>query len=74
MAYLTYTMVFSNNNNFLLKNNIEYKWRKFMQNRKITKESIEIFFNNLNSILLQKYLSYKNIEKITALLTKLLYD
>lgn len=45
-----------------------------MQNNKIIKKSMKILFNNFNLISIQKYLSYKNINKIRALLTKLLYS
>ena len=33
-----------------------------------------MFFRNSTLALMQKYLSYKNIDKIKALLTKLSYD
>lgn len=45
-----------------------------MQASKMTKSSIKIFFNNLNLTLMEKYLSYKNLDKMRVLLTKLPYD
>ena len=44
-----------NNNSFLLKNNVEYARAKFMQDSKMTKRLIRMFFNNLNLILMQEY-------------------
>lgn len=35
---------------------------------------MNIFFNNFNLLLMQQYLSYKNIYKIRSLLIKLLYN
>lgn len=35
-----------------------------MLGNKMTKRSIEMFFNNSNLALMQKYLSYKNINEI----------
>lgn len=39
----------------------------------MTKKSIKILFHNLNLALMQEHLSYKNINKIMALLIKLSY-
>lgn len=59
---------------FLFKNNVEYIQAKFMQVSKISKGSINIFFNNSDLASIQQYLSYKNIDKIRVLLTKLSYS
>ena len=40
MAYLADTPVVLYDNGLLFKNNVEYAWAKFMQNSKMTKESI----------------------------------
>ena len=45
-----------------------------MQASKIIKKLIAIFFNNFDMVVILKYQSYKNVDKIKALLTKLLYD
>lgn len=45
-----------------------------MQDSKMTKTLIEMFFNNLNLIPRQEHLSYENIDKIKVLLIKLLYN
>lgn len=37
------------------------------------KESIKIFFNNIDLVFMQEYLSYKILNKMKTLLTKLLY-
>lgn len=44
-----------------------------MQASKMTKRSIIIFFINLNLVFMQEYLSYKNMNKMEALLIKLSY-
>lgn len=74
MVYITNMSIVINNNCFPLKNNVEYTWAKFIQASKMTKGSIEIFFRNPNLISMQKYLSYKNMNKIKVLLMELLYD
>ena len=56
------------------KNNIEYEWVKFIQTNKMTKRLMTIFFGNPTLVPIEKDLSYKNMDKIKALLTKLLYD
>ena len=48
MAYLADIPVVFNNNDLSFKNNIKYIWAKFMQDSKMTKKSIGIFFNNLD--------------------------
>ena len=48
MVYLADTPVVLNDNSLLFKNNVKYAWAKFMQDSKITKRSIEMFFNNRN--------------------------
>lgn len=40
----------------------------------MTKKLIERFFNNPNLIFIQEYASYKNMDKIKTLLSKLSYD
>ena len=44
-----------------------------MQDSKMTKGSMGMFFNNLNLIPMQEHLSFKNADKMRALLTELLY-
>ena len=44
-----------------------------MQTSKMPKRSMTMFFTNLNLALMQAHLSYKNVDKIRALLTELLY-
>lgn len=44
MKYLANTLIVLNNNCLLFKNNIEYAKTKIMQNYKMTKKSIKIFF------------------------------
>ena len=39
----------------------------------MTKESMRMFFSNLTLALLQKHLSYKNVDKMRALLKGLSY-
>lgn len=63
MAYLADTPVILNNNGFLFKNNIEYVQAKILQDRKMIKKLIEIFFNNLDLSSMQNYLYYKNMDK-----------
>lgn len=48
--------------------------RKIYANQQISKKLINIFFNNLNLILMQQYLRYKNLDKMRKLLKKLLYN
>ena len=45
-----------------------------MQTNKMTKKLMIILFTNLNLIFMQEYLSYKNVNKIRILLTKLPYN
>ena len=40
----------------------------------MTKESMKMFFNNLDLVSIWKHLSYKNIDEIKALLTELPYS
>lgn len=63
-----------NNSCFLFKNNVNYIYTKFIPINKLFKELINIFFNNPNFVLMQQYLSYKNLDKIKMLLTELLYN
>ena len=74
MAYLIDTPIVLINNGLLFKNNIEYIQAKFIQDSKITKRLIGMFFNNLDLAFMPKYLNYKNVDKMKALLTKLPYD
>ena len=74
MAYLADTPIVLNDNNLLFRNNVEYTWAKFMQDSKITKRSIEIFFNNSDLTSMQEHLSYKSIDEMKALLTELPYN
>ena len=52
------------------KNNITYK---FIQTSKMMKKLITMFFSNPTLALMREYLSYKNVDKMGALLTELLY-
>ena len=45
-----------------------------MQINKISKGSIGMFYNNLDLVPMQQYLSYKNVNKMKTLLIKLLYS
>ena len=45
-----------------------------MQASKMTKRSMTIFFNNLTLASIQEYSSYKNVDKIRALLIELPYN
>lgn len=45
-----------------------------MQDSKITKRSLRMFFNNPDLVFIQKHLIYKNVYKMKALLRELLYD
>ena len=74
MIYLADTPVVLNDNDLLIKNNVEYAWAKFMQNSKMTKESIGMFFNNPDLIPMRKHLSYKKVDEMRTLLTELLYS
>lgn len=62
------------NNCLLFKNNVKYRWAKYMQASKMSKELIYMFFDNANLALMQQYLSHKNINEIKTLLIKLSYD
>ena len=73
MVYLADTPVILNNNGLPYKNNIEYTRAKFMQDSKITKRSIGMFFNNPDLVSMRKHLSYKIIDEIKALLIELPY-
>ena len=62
--------VIFNDNGLPFKNNVEYAKAKFMQDNKMTKRSIGIFFNNPDLALIWEYLSYKSVDEMRALLTK----
>ena len=74
MAYLVDTPVVLNNNSLPFKKNFKHAWAKFMQDSKITKRSMGMFFNNLDLPPIQEYLSYKSIDEMRALLTELPYS
>ena len=61
-------------NYLLFKTNVEYKQAKFMQASKMTKRLITIFFSNPTLAPMWEHLSYKNVDKMRALLTELPYD
>lgn len=73
MIYLADIPVFLNDNNLPFKNNVEYARAKFIQNIKMTKRSVGIFFNNPDLVPIREYLSYKIVDKMRALITKLPY-
>ncbi len=73
MAYLADKPVVLNNNGLPFKNNVEYAWVKFMQDNKMTKKSMGMFFNNPDLAPMRKHLSYKNVDEMRALLTELPY-
>ena len=73
MAYLEDTQIVLNDNRLPFKNNIKYTWAKFIQDSKMIKGLMEMFFNNPDLAPIWKYLSYKNMDKIRPLLTELLY-
>ena len=50
MAYLADILVILNNNDLLFKNNVKYARAKFMQDGKMTKRSIIIFFNHFDLV------------------------
>ena len=74
MAYMADIPIEQDNNCFPFKNNVEYAWAKFMQTSKMSKGSMDMFFNNSELALMRQHLSYKNVDKMRALLTELLYD
>ena len=73
MTYLADKPIILNDNGLLFKSNVEYAWAKFMQDSKMTNRSMEMFFNNLDLAPMLEYLSYKSVDEIKALLTKLPY-
>lgn len=74
-AIVNVTNISNNANNCLLfKNTIEYEQARFIQVNKMIKKLIIIFFSNSTLVSMWKHLSYKNIDKIRALLTKLSYN
>ena len=74
MAYLADTPIVLDDNGLLFKINIEYAWTKFIQDSKMTKRSMRMFFNNPNLASMREHLGYKNVDKMRALLTELSYD
>lgn len=52
IVYMANILVFVGHNYFSFKSNIEYTWVKFIQANKITKKSIEIFFKNLDLVIM----------------------
>lgn len=73
IEYLADMPVVANDNRLSIQNNVEYACAKFIQASQITKRSIKMFFNNPDLTSIRKYLSYKNVDKIKALLTELPY-
>ena len=71
---ITNISVVENDNCFQCKNNVEYTWAKFIQVSKIIKELMTMFFTNSNLAPMWEYLSYKNVNKMRALLIQLLYS
>ena len=66
--------VVEDNNHFPFEDNDEYIWARFMQASKMIKELMTIFLvTNLTLTPMRKYLSYKNVDKMKALLTELSY-
>ncbi len=61
-------------NQLSFKNNVKYEWARFMQASKMTKRLMTMFFSNLTLAPMREYLSYKNVDKMRALLTKLPYS
>ena len=61
------------NNCLSFKNNVEYEWARFMQVCKMTKRSMTMFFNYPTLAPMREYQNYKNMDKMRALLTELLY-
>ncbi len=61
-------------NRLPFKNNIEYKWARFMQASKMTKGSMTMSFSNPTLSPMLEHLSYKNVDKMRALLIELPYD
>ena len=52
---------------------MEYAWAKFMQTSKMSIGLMGMFFNNPDLAPMQQHLSYKNVNKMRALLTELPY-
>lgn len=67
MVDIVNILIDHNSNCLLFKNNVEYTWAKFIQASKMSKSSIDMFFNNLDLALMQQYLSYKNVNKMRIL-------
>ncbi len=61
-------------NRLPLKINVENKWARFIQASKMTKGSKTIFFSNSTLAHMREHLSYKNVDKIRALLKELPYS
>lgn len=55
IVYLIDILVILNNNGLLFKNNIEYIWKKFIQDNKITKRLMRMFFNNPDLTLIENH-------------------
>ena len=73
MAYMADIPIEQDNNCLPFKNNVKYAWAKFMQTSKMLKGSMGMFFNNPDLAPMRQHLSYKNVDKIRALLTELPY-
>lgn len=74
ITYMEDILVDIDNNYYLFKKSVDYVWAKFMQAGKISKKSIDMFFNNPNSTLMGEQLTYKNVDQMWALLTELPYN
>lgn len=69
------TNILGDTDNYLpFKNNVEYEWSRFIQANKMMKESMIIFFSNPTLAPIREHLSYKNVDKMGAFLTELLYS
>ena len=73
MAYMENIPVDVDNNCHLFKHSVDYAGAKFLQASKMSKESMDMFFSNLDLVPMWKRLNYKNVNKMQALLTKLPY-
>ena len=73
MIYLADIPIVLNDDGFPFKNNVEYAWAKFMQGSKMTKRSMEMFFNNPDLVPMREHLSHKSVDEMRALLTELPY-
>ena len=73
IAYLADILVVLKDNGLPFKKNIEYAWAKFMQDNKMTKSLMRMFFNNPDLASMREHLSFKSVDEMRALLTQLPY-